>query len=265
MNIYIMVDIEGISGIYCRDQLTSGGRLEEGKRMFTREINICAEACKKYGADKVYVRDCHGGSSSLIWEKLSPAVDYAVCGMTGENRFVGLEDCDAVILLGYHAMAGTSSAVLEHTMSSRGIQNFYINGERVGEIAIDAAISGELGRPVIMVSGDDKTCREAKAFLPWAATAEVKRAVSCDGAVLLPPHTAEKVIDEAVCQAMTTLKNNEAKLYKVASPVTVRIERPERVDVPSKAVRPYMNIIDSRTFEVVSDTAADAVNKALLS
>ena len=34
----------------------------------------------------------------------------------------------AVILLGYHAMAGTPGGILEHTMSSASVQNYWING-----------------------------------------------------------------------------------------------------------------------------------------
>ncbi len=72
MNIYIMADIEGISGIYAREQVVSGGeRFSEGREFFTQEINACAEACKEAGADKVYVRDCHGGSYSLKLDKVS--------------------------------------------------------------------------------------------------------------------------------------------------------------------------------------------------
>ena len=264
MNIYIMTDIEGISGIYCRDQLMSGtSRYEEGKRLFTREINICAEACKKYGAEKVYVRDCHGGSNSLLWEKLSPAVDYAVCGMTGDDRFVGLDDCDAVILLGYHAMAGTANAVLEHTMSSKSIQNIYLNGKKVGEIAIDAAICAELGKPVIMVSGDDKTCDEAKEFLPCVTTAEVKRATSCNGAVLLPPHVAEEVIYNAVKDAIEAYRKGEIELACEKTPVTMRVDRIERIELPSQIQRPYIKVIDNRTYEVEADTVAEALVRLL--
>ena len=44
-----------------------------------------------------------------------------------------------LILLGYHAMAGTPGAILEHSMSSKSIQNYWINGRLAGEVAIDAA------------------------------------------------------------------------------------------------------------------------------
>ena len=111
MNVYIMADLEGISGLYCREQMTPDARrFSEARQYMTREVNLCAKACKEAGAEKVYVRDAHGGSYTLIWDQLSSDVDAAVCGITGDVRYPGLEDCDAVILLGYHAMAGTAGA-----------------------------------------------------------------------------------------------------------------------------------------------------------
>ena len=42
MNIYIMVDIEGISGIYAREQvIPSERRFAEGRRYMTDDINVC--------------------------------------------------------------------------------------------------------------------------------------------------------------------------------------------------------------------------------
>ena len=62
MNIYIMTDLEGISGIYDREQITPAGRrFNEAREFMTGDINACVEACKEAGVDKVYVRDCHGG------------------------------------------------------------------------------------------------------------------------------------------------------------------------------------------------------------
>lgn len=100
----------------------------------TADVNACTKGLKAAGVDKIYVRDCHGGSYSLIWDEMSDDADYYICGDTGAERFCGIEDCDAVILLGYHAMAGTLAGVLEHSWSSKGIQNMYINEQKVGEI-----------------------------------------------------------------------------------------------------------------------------------
>ncbi len=260
MNVYIMADLEGISGIYCREQVTPDQRrFDEGRRFLTREINICAEACKTAGVEKVYVRDAHGGSYTLLWDQLSPAVDMAICGITGDARYVGIEDCDAAILLGYHAMAGTPGGLLEHTMSSATVQNYWLCGERIGEVALDAAILTDYKKPVIMVSGDDAVCKEAKHFLPNVVTAEVKKSVACFGTGLLPPALAKARIEEAVKEAINAFQHGKVSYYHVPKPVTLRVEKTERTQLPSLAAKPYMKIIDGRTYEVSGDCVEEAL------
>ena len=260
MNIYILTDIEGISGIYCREQISpEESRFDEGRRYLTREVNICAEECKKCGASKVYVRDGHGGSYSLIWDGLSKDVDVAVSGITGDVRYEGLEDCDAVILLGYHAMAGTPGAILEHTMSSERVQNYWLNGRRIGEVGLDAAILTDRKKPIIMVSGDDAVCREARDFLPRVTAVEVKKATTCYGGALLAPHLAEDRIREGVRKAIENFKAGIFDFYETEKPVRFRAEYTERTRLPSARSRPYMTFIDGRTVEVEGDTVEDAL------
>ncbi len=258
VNIYIMVDIEGISGVYSPEQvLPDGRRFREGREYMTADINACIAACKEAGVEKVYVRDCHGSSESVIYEKLSALADYCICGNTGDRRFPGLEDCDGVILLGYHAMAGTTGGILEHTMSSKRIQNYYINGKKAGEVAIDAAIIGDYGKPVIMVSGDDKVCREAKQLLPWIADAEVKKGITWQGGILLPQEKAHAVLIQAVKDAIARF--GEMKPYVLERPIRFTVECTERSVMPSQYAKPYIKIIDGRTYEITADTMEEAL------
>lgn len=260
MNVYIMADLEGISGLYCREQMTPGApRFSEARQYMTREINLCARACRAAGAEKVYVRDAHGGSYTLLWDQLSEDVDLAVCGITGDVRYPCLEDCDAVILLGYHAMAGTEGGLLEHTWSSSTVQNFWLNDVQIGEIALDAAILAEYKKPVIMVSGDTAACREAKEFLPWVETAEVKKSVACFGALLLPPAKAERVLTDAVRRALENYQNGRVGHYAVEKPTRLRAEYTERTQLPTRAAKPYMTLIDGRTVEVTGKNAEEAL------
>ena len=262
MKVYIMADLEGISGIYSPEQVIQGQRrFDEGRKYLTRDINICAEACKEAGVEKVCVRDAHGGSYTLLWDQLSDAVDEAICGITGDDRFAGIEEYDAVILLGYHAMAGTPHALLEHTMSSARVQNYWLNGTRIGETALDAAILGDLKKPVIMVSGDDALCREAKEFLPWVTAVEVKKSASCFGTSLLSPALSKARIREGVKDAIAAYQAGSCDLYRVCAPVTLRCEVTERQQIPSAAAKPYMRVIDGRTYEITADSAEEALHR----
>ena len=261
MNVYIMTDLEGISGVYGPDFSTPDKRrFGESRELMTADINACAAGLKEAGAGKIYVRDAHGGSYTLLPDKISDDVDYIVCGATGNDRFPGIDDCGAVILLGYHAMAGTAGAILEHSMSSAAVQNYYINGVKSGEIGIDAGIVGEKGLPVIMVSGDDKLCAEAKRFIPGVYAAEVKKGVTCFGGILMPTAKARRLIRETAAEAYRHASEIRPVVWD--SPVTFRVEVTERTQLPNTFAKPYMRLIDGRTYEVTGDTMEEALFRA---
>ena len=148
MKIYIFADMEGISGI-CGSQMVSTAEgtaeYQRGRKYLTAEVNNCIKACFDSGADEVVLKDGHGGGCNILWDELEHDVVF-VQGYTLDTRFAELEGSDGIILLGYHAMAGTPYAHLEHTFTSKGIQNMWMNGEKAGEFAIDAAIAGEQDR-----------------------------------------------------------------------------------------------------------------------
>ena len=72
MNIFIMADMEGISGIINSAQVsqTEPG-YNEGRMLLVRDINACVEACHEAGADKIIVRDGHGGGDNVVWSEPS--------------------------------------------------------------------------------------------------------------------------------------------------------------------------------------------------
>ena len=260
MNIYVMVDAEGLCGIQQTEQVMTGGpRYQELRQLMTDEINVCVAGLKEGGADRIYVRDAHGTGSNDYWDQLSKDAYRYIIGNSGSVRMPGLEDCHAVILLGYHAMAGTPKAVLEHTMSSKSWQNCWINDQLSGEVAIDAAIAGEQGKPVIMVSGDDKVCAEAKAIMPQIVTAAVKTGLSAQGAIHLPKDAAYSLIRQASAQAVQLAKTGQVKPYTVKTPVRLRLELVERGLVPGELARPDLARIDGRTYEVTAATVEEAL------
>ncbi len=257
-SVYIMTDIEGISGVYCREQsMTSGPRYAEGKKFMTRDINIVANACKAAGVEKVYVHDCHSVSCSVIWDQLSDDIDYMISGRVAKGRYADIiNECDAVILLGYHAMAGTDMGMLNHTYNGMLYENVWLNDKKIGEIGVDAAIAGEKGIPVIMVSGDDYACKEAREFIPGVVTAEVKKATSEVGALLLPPAKAEQVLREKTKEALAKVK--EIKPIECITPVEFKVELVQRNTATHLGNgKPYFTQIDGRTYKVTADSVEE--------
>jgi D-amino peptidase len=204
VKIFIAVDMEGISGICRAEQVTKGtADYAEARTYYIGDANAAALGALEGGADEIIIADMHGGGYGFALDKFLPyeEVQYLVGGGHWP-RFPMLEECDALFLIGYHAMAGTPSAVLDHTMSSKTWQDFWINGCKMGETGIDASIAGHFGIPVMLVTGDDKVCAEAQELLGEIETAQVKVGLARERALVLPPVIAQKKIKEAAKRAV---------------------------------------------------------------
>lgn len=259
MNIVVMVDMEGISGICRKSQVSlNGEHYQAARRYLTWDTNACVDGCFKGGATHVTVRDAHGSGFNFVWEELDPRAVYAQGAGRRGARLPGIGKADGMILLGYHAMAGTPQAILEHTMSSAEWQNFWLNGKKAGEIAIDAGMAGDQGVPTIMVSGDDKTCREARRLIKDVVTVEVKEALDLEYGILLPRETAHQRIRDGAARAVGLCR--QIRPYKPARPVKMRLELVSRAVVP--AGRAGVRVIDGRTYEV-SGPSVEAAFKLL--
>src|SRR5205823_13128353 len=131
--------------------------------------------------------------NSLIAEDLDPDCEFVV--QEEWTEYTGfLEDgCDAALFVGMHAMAGTADGLLNHTVSGVDWQNLWFNGTPVGETGINAALCGTWGCPVLLVTGDTASGREAKALLgDGLTTVEVKEGLGTKTARLLPPRRARE-------------------------------------------------------------------------
>src|SRR5213083_1338985 len=140
--------MEGIAGIVRGEQTNAGEPLyEEGRKLYTQEINAAVRGAKTAGATEIVVMDCHGAGegysfNSLISEDLDPACEYVVQEeWTGYTEFLE-QGCDAALFVGMHAMAGTRDGVLNHTVHGQVWQNLRFNGTLVGETGINAALCG---------------------------------------------------------------------------------------------------------------------------
>src|SRR2546423_8596316 len=82
MRVLIMSDMEGVSGIVVWDQVNGGAPMyEEGRRLYTEEINAAVRGAKAAGASEIVVVDCHGAGkdwnfNSLVPDLLDPACEW---------------------------------------------------------------------------------------------------------------------------------------------------------------------------------------------
>ena len=253
MNIYVSVDMEGISGVCRESQVMGDGRdYSQGRKFYTWDVNACVDGCFLGGARRVIVLDSHGGGANLVWEELDGRGEY-VQG-TGRRRFPFLERCQGMVLLGYHAMATTREAILEHTMTSQHWQRVWMNGKLCGETAIDAGIAGDHGVPLIMVSGDDKLCAEARRLCPGIEAVQVKTGLGIQSGLLQSRERAHEMIRQGAARAVKLCAR--LKPYKVKAPVRFRVELAGRrsASVPPRRGK----VIDERTYEVAGPSVEEA-------
>ena len=156
--------------------------------------------------------DCHGAGgnydfNSLLPDQLDPDCEFVI--QTEWTEYTGFleEGCDAALFVGMHAMAGTPDGVMSHTVSGQAWQSLKFNGTLVGETGINAALCGNWGCPVLLVTGDRATCREATALLgDGLTTIEVKAGIGRYSARSLAPLKARALIEEGAKQALKDLK-----------------------------------------------------------
>src|SRR3989441_11102506 len=125
MKVHVISDMEGVSGIV-KWQQTSGGdsMSEEGRRLYTEEINAAVRGAKAAGATEIVVMDCHGAGgewtfNSLVPDLLDPDCEYVVQTEWTEYTEFLEQGADAALFVGMHAMAGTRDGVLNHTVSGQ--------------------------------------------------------------------------------------------------------------------------------------------------
>lgn len=229
MRVIVISDMEGVAGICRWPQVTAGKSMyEEGRRLYTEEINAAVRGAFNGGATEVCVMDCHGAGgdhnfNSLIHDELDERCTYVIQrDWTEYTKFLS-DGCDAALFIGMHAMAGTPDGVMSHTVSSSTWLNLWFNGTLVGETGINAALCGHWGCPVVLVTGDTATCVEARALLGESLdVVEVKQGITRSSAVMVAPKRARALIEEAAASAVSN--PNSVAPYNPGNPCEIRVE-----------------------------------------
>jgi D-amino peptidase len=137
MKVFVVSDMEGVSGIVKGPQTTGGAPMyEEGRRLYTEEINAAVRGARAAGATEIVVMDCHGAGgewtfNSLVPDLLDPDCEYVVQTEWTEYTEFLEQGADAALFVGMHAMGGTRDGVLNHTVSGQVWQNLWFNGTLV--------------------------------------------------------------------------------------------------------------------------------------
>ncbi len=260
MKIYIATDMEGISGIVDRAQISPPGiDLRRGRQLLTEDTNAAIRGALAAGAADVIVSSGHGanGMRNIIDENLHPAA-WLVSGDTRRSSVEGMDDSfDALVLIGFHTRHG-SSGVLDHTITARDIYEIRVHGRPIGEIGLYGLAAGHFGVPVVLVSGDDRLVGETREWFPWAIPVVVKHAIGRHAARLMHPARARELIERKTTEALRRL--DTMKPLRVPAPVSVelRFKRTAHADEADRV--PGMERVDDCTVRGLARDAAAAVS-----
>jgi D-amino peptidase len=237
LKIYIVTDLEGISGVFqfaqTREPHTPLN--EKAREYFMGDLAAVVGGLRKAGATEILVLDGHG-SQAVVPHLMAPGAKY-VTGVPRPGVLWGLDKSYAgIVCLGYHAMMGTPDGVLNHTQSSKTENRYWYNGVESGELVQVAAIAGHFGIPPILVTGDEATCREAtKFFGSDCVTVAVKRGIAREAAELYPFAETRKALFQGAEKAIAALPN--CKPYRLQLPIKAK---KQYLDFGTDASRPKL-------------------------
>jgi D-amino peptidase len=224
LKVYISADMEGISGVSSEKNQSSpaSADYEKFRRLMTQEVNAAISGAYDAGATEVVVSDSHWEGNNIDMELLDPRVRI----VRGFPRPLGMmqgidKTFDAVVFVGYHASEQQYNAILAHMEDGDKISAVKLNGVAVPEAGFNAAIAGDLGVPVVFLSGDKAACEEVTHLLGLIETVIVKSGSGFYSGTMLHPEKVQRMIREGVKRGIERRLN--LKPYRVVHPVKLEI------------------------------------------
>ena len=222
MKIYITADIEGVCSI-CDWQESGPGKhgYENFAEQMTLEVKAACDGASSAGAKEIWIQDAHGTGRNMNVNLLPENVKL-IRGW-GPNPYLMLQEIDktfdAVIMIGFHACAGSGGNPLSHTISNDLINYIKINEKHASEFLIHSYCAATLNIPVVFLSGDEAVCKEVKGLNKNIETVSVKKGTG-SSVLSIHPKLALKLIGKGVKKAL----QKETGKCKINLPEKFRVE-----------------------------------------
>jgi D-amino peptidase len=223
MKLFLSTDFEGVSGIVAWEQIIEGNtEYEQGRRLLTDEVNAVISGALDEGVNEFVINDSHHYMRNLRPQEL---LGKAML-ITGKHKpmymMEGLDSSfDGICFVGYHGSIGAERAVLSHTYNPGAIWEVRINGDVVGESAINALVAAHYQVPIIFISGDEVTIQEAQKIAPDAEKVVVKHSLGRFAAAHVHPVVACEMLRKGAADAVRTVKDMHPPLF--TKPVALEV------------------------------------------
>jgi D-amino peptidase len=205
--VLIALDLEGVNNVVGEPYQGLGKNTEQWKiavRQAELEVNTASRALFDAGVEKVGLWDNHGGGGNVDPNALDSRIILHSHDNSLPRMSFAIGEYDCVCYFGYHTMEGTLGGVLAHTMSSKEIQYYKLNGRYIGEVDMDSYISAEYGMSSVFFCGGDRSCLQAKEVVKNIVTVITKMEISRNKAVFRDNDKLLEDIRENVTKAVKT-------------------------------------------------------------
>jgi D-amino peptidase len=246
LKVHISADMEGVVGTVTSEQSGPGGfEYEQAREFMTKEVLAAIEGARAAGATEIVVGDSHGNGQSLLMKLLPSDVTLVRSWVRPLGMMEGVDETfDAAIFIGYHSSGSNPRGVLAHTYVGE-MTDIRLNGISVPEAGLNAAIAGQFGVPVVMISGDDAIVEEARELLGDVEGAVVKWTYGITSARTLMPEASYRLIRDKVEAALK--RRGDFEPYVVDTPVRLEVDLTSNLAAERLAYLPSVERMGSRT------------------
>lgn len=184
--VLLALDLEGVNNVAGEPYMGLRRDTEQwniARKQAVSEVNAAAEALFEAGVEKVGLWDNHSVGNNIDAASLDSRIELiSYDPKLPRMSFVkGAYDC--ICYFGYHAMEGTLGGVLAHTMNSKAVQYYKLNGRYIGEVDMDAYIAASYGIPSCFFAGGDIACAQAERAVPGIVTVVTKKEIARNEAI----------------------------------------------------------------------------------
>ena len=220
--VLLALDLEGVNNVKGEPYMGLGQKTPQwyvAREQAVLEVNAAADALFAAGVKKVGLWDNHAGGGNVDPSALDPRITLIPTDFSISRMSFASGEYDCICFFGYHTMEGTLGGVLAHTMNSKAIQYYKLNGKYIGEVDMDAYIAAEHAMPSRFFAGGNRACEQAKRSIPDIVTVVTKTELSRNEAIFrdngeLFADIRKSIVEAVSCEATPSKLDFPATLEK---------------------------------------------------